>query len=413
MKKRLTHNIGLKLLSLVIAIVIWFVVVNIEDPLERKTFYGVSVSLLNQKEVTEREKIIEVVKGDVIDVTVEGKRSDLEKIKAKDFRATADLTDISKWDTVMIQITLPEYPDVKVINNAQNVIKLMFDDYVTRRFSFRINTTGNAATNYVIGDAFASPNMIQISGAKTVLDKIKEVVLDIDANGKNSDFTSTAVPFVYDLNGELIDSSKLSMNIKSVSVTVPVLPTKKLKVRVETTGVLPEGYEILSENIAFQPETVRIAGTKEELDSLSPYLTIADDVTGKTETIEKNINVIELLDDSLSSLHVVDNSVIAITVQVTPFVEKPIDIPVSRLEIRDLSEHLTHSILQSNLILRVRCRSARAAFLSAESVDPYVNLQGLTEGTYHLELQYDLPVGVLKGQPTYVDVTLSPKEASE
>ena len=41
MKKKLLRNLGLKLLSVMIAVVLWFVVVMTNNPKDTKTFYDV------------------------------------------------------------------------------------------------------------------------------------------------------------------------------------------------------------------------------------------------------------------------------------------------------------------------------------------------------------------------------------
>ncbi|MGN1084925.1 MAG: YbbR-like domain-containing protein, partial [Lachnospiraceae bacterium] len=323
-------------------------------------------------------------------------RSDLDQLKDGDFRATADLSEVSFMDTVLIRVTVPSYPDVKVLNNAENVMKLIFDDYITKKFSFSINTVGEPMENYCVGDALASPNMIQISGAKTVLDKIKEVVLEVDVSGRSVDFTTTAVPVVYDMNGDVIASSKLTMNLESVTVTVPLLSTKQLKVRVNTVGEVPEGYELLPENIAFQPETILVAGTKEDLKKLSSYLVLEVDVTGQTGTIEKNVHVIAELDDALTSLRVVGTQMVAVTVTVTPYVERNFEIPTAKIELRNLPDGLSAQLSQkTNVSVNLKCKAARAPFLTAEQLKPYVDLAGYTEGTYRVELMRELPANVL------------------
>ena len=47
MKKKLLRNLGLKLLSVMIAVVLWFVVVMTNNPKDTKTFYDVPVKLVN------------------------------------------------------------------------------------------------------------------------------------------------------------------------------------------------------------------------------------------------------------------------------------------------------------------------------------------------------------------------------
>jgi len=47
MRKKLLHNWVLKLASLALAMVLWFVVVQIEDPPDTKTFSNIAVKLIN------------------------------------------------------------------------------------------------------------------------------------------------------------------------------------------------------------------------------------------------------------------------------------------------------------------------------------------------------------------------------
>ncbi|MBQ9768223.1 MAG: hypothetical protein IJW37_08990 [Lachnospiraceae bacterium] len=407
MKKKLTNNFGMKLLSLGIAIVFWFIIVNSEDPIESRTFRDIPVTVLNEEQVTEREKILEVIEGDTVDVEVEGRRSELDKLTERDFYATADLSEVSFMDTVLIRVAVPSYPDVKVLNNGENVMKLIFDDYVTERFSFKINTVGEPMEGYYVGDALASPNIIQISGAKTVLDKVKEVSLEVDVSGRSVDFTTTAIPVVYDMNGDVISSSKLQMQLESeaVTVNVPILASKELDIRVKTVGEVPEGYEILEENIAYQPETVRIAGTKEELDKLSSYITLEIDVTGQIGTVEKNIPVLSELDSSLTSLRVIDTQMVAVTVRVTPYVDKELSIPTALIDLKNLADGYSAQLVRKvDVPVTVQCKSARAPFVTAEYLNPYVDLTGLTEGTYQVQLMMNPPAKVLWNEIILLDV---------
>ncbi len=409
MKKRLMNNFSLKLLSLGIAIVFWFVIVNTQDPVEKKTFKDVPVRVLNEDHVLEREKVLEVISGDTVDVVVEGRRSVLEQLTEADIEATADLTEVSFMDTVMIKASVPSKPDVTVLNSGENVMKLLFDDYVTERFSFKVNTVGEPMAGYYVGDALPSPNIIQISGAKTVLDKIKEVVLNVDVSGRSVDFTVAAVPVVYDMNGDEIAASKLTMQVDSdeVTVNVPILASKDMRIRVVTTGEVADGYELLAENIAFQPETVRVAGSKEDLEKLGYFLELEVDVTEQTGTIEKNIQISSVLDDTLTSLRVVDTQMVAVKVTVTPYVERELAIPVSKLEFRNLGTRLTAETVQlTDVTVKLRCKTARAPLITTDYLNPYVDLSGLTEGTYKVPLCMELPSKVIWDETIELDVVI-------
>lgn len=412
MKEKLTNNFWMKLLSVGIAIVFWFVIITSEDPVESKEFKDIPVQVLNEDLVLEREKVLEILSGETVDVVLEGRRSELERLTEKDIVAQADLSEVSFMNTVLIRAEVPDYPGVTVLNNGENMMKLLFDDYVTERFSFRVETIGEPMAGYYVGDALPSPNIIQISGAKTVLDKIKEVVLEVDVSGRSVDFTTTALPKVYDMNGDEIAASKLTLQEETdtVTVNVPILTSKLLRVRVNTVGEPIEGYEILSENIAFQPEMVRVAGSKEELNELGYFLTLDVDVSGLARTLEKNFQVSSLLDKNLESLRVVDGQTVAVEIKVTPYVRKELEVPISKIEIRNLGEEYEAQVLPTvDVKVNISCIKARESLIAVENLKPYVDLTGLTEGTYMLPLQFDLPSKVLWEEEMGLDVMIIKK----
>jgi len=317
-------------------------------------------------------------------------------------------------DTVLVKATVPGHADVTVLNNGENVMKLLFDDYVTRKFSFKVNTVGEPTTGYYVGDALPSPNIIQISGAKTVLDKVKEVALQVDVSGRSVDFVTTAVPVVYDMNGDEISSSKLSVHseTEAVTVNVPILASKEMRIRVTAVGEPMEGFEVLSTNIAFQPETVRVAGTKEDLDKLGYFLDVEVDVTGQIGTIERNIQLSSVLDDALTSVKAVDTQMVAVTVQITPYTERNVEIPASKIEFRNLEDDLYAEIISPETVnISVRCKMSKAPLMTVSNLKPYVDLGGYAEGTYTLPMYLELPDKVIWGERKEVDIIVRKKDS--
>ena len=48
MKRALTKNWGLKLLAFVFSVLLWIIVMNIEDPVDERTFSGIQVTVNEQ-----------------------------------------------------------------------------------------------------------------------------------------------------------------------------------------------------------------------------------------------------------------------------------------------------------------------------------------------------------------------------
>lgn len=73
MKKLLLHNWSLKLASLVLAAILWFLVVAINDPMDIRTYYNVPVKLTNTELLDKENKVYEVLDGtDKVNVIVRG-----------------------------------------------------------------------------------------------------------------------------------------------------------------------------------------------------------------------------------------------------------------------------------------------------------------------------------------------------
>ena len=82
-----TNNFGLKVLSIIFAIIMWLVVVNIDDPKITKTF-TTTVSITNESAISDMGKYYEVVDGkNTVTFAVSAKRSLIEDLSGSDFKA--------------------------------------------------------------------------------------------------------------------------------------------------------------------------------------------------------------------------------------------------------------------------------------------------------------------------------------
>ena len=109
MKKSLTNNLSLKILSLVVAIVVWLLVVNIDNPIGTKSYIITDVQLLNEGYLDADGKMcLQDDQQDTIRVTIKANRKTLDKISASDIKAVADLQQAVSLDTdpLMVPITV-------------------------------------------------------------------------------------------------------------------------------------------------------------------------------------------------------------------------------------------------------------------------------------------------------------------
>ena len=109
MNKKITNNLSLKILSVAIAILIWLLVVNADNPIGTKSFVIGDVQLLNEAYLDADGKMCMQDEEQVpIRVTIKAQRKVLDKISQRDIRAVADLQQAVSLNTdpVMVPITV-------------------------------------------------------------------------------------------------------------------------------------------------------------------------------------------------------------------------------------------------------------------------------------------------------------------
>ena len=397
MKEKVTHNLGLKLLSIALASLLWLVVINSQDPVETRTFEDLPVTVINESALAAKDKIPEIVEGDTISVVVEARRSICEKLTKADIVAVADFEKISVTDAVPIEVSVNGYSerDVEIIRGMNQVMKLRLENTQTRDFRVKISTTGNAKEGYVIGDMVASPNMITLTGSSTQISKIKEVVLMVDVDNISVDSHAKGVPVIYDMNGDVVNSSKVTMSANEVAVSIPVLKTKTVRIIVTTVGEPAPGYEVSS--ISYQPDMVTVAGTLGDLVLLGSTLRAQCDVTDQSTLVEENIDISSLWSRNLDSLRVVDEEKLAVTVTMKPYTQKTFEMSGEDIEIRGLSEKYTGKVtMLSETQLHVSGKSASMHNLTLQTLAPYIDLSEImTTGSFTVPVCLEMPEGVL------------------
>jgi len=386
MKEKVAHNFGLKVLSVGLAALLWLVVINSQDPMETVTFDDIPVTIINEQALVAKDKIPEVVEGDSISVVVEARRSICDKLTKGDIVAIADFEKISVTDAVPIDVSVNGYSerDVAIVRGLNQVMKLRLEDSISKDFRVKISTTGQAKDGYVIGDMVASPNMIRLTGSSTQISKIKEVVLMVDVENASVDSQRKGVPVIYDLNGEVVNSSKVAMSASEVEVTIPVLKTKTVRIVVTPEGEPAPGFEV--DTVSYQPDMVTVAGTPSDLLLLGTTLRARCDVSDCDDVVEENIDIASLWQESLDSLRLVDEDKLAVTITMKPYEEKVLDFPVSAVELQNLSEEYQAEILGLSVTqIHILGKEAGMKELNLQKLAPYIDLSEIcATGTYTL-----------------------------
>ncbi len=389
LKEKFTKNLGLKILSLVLSFILWVAVINVQDPVETRTFTNVPVTVIHEDAFISKDKLPEITEGDRITVSIKARRSICDAFTVDNIKAVADFEKVSLTDAVPIDVSIEGYTEseVEIIKGYNQVMKLALEDSRTKELRLKVVTSGTPANGYVVGEVVASPNMITVSGSETQINKVAEVVLNVDVNGAQKEMLATAKPQAYDAEGNLLSETKFNFSVEYASVKVPILKTKQIDIHVSYTGKPKALYEV--EALSYQPSSVLIAGTDEELAKITGINAVIN-VNDKDSSFEENLLITDLLGDYYYSIKPVDEEYLAVSVTVKPYESKSLSISIPDVHVVGLKEGYTVKI-EKIVPYTVSIEGPKEKLKSVSIADftPYIDLTGYDKsGPAEIEISF-------------------------
>lgn len=412
MEKRLTANLGLKVLAFFTAVFMWFIVVNIDDPVIEKTYTGIPVHVVNEEVVTTTNRTYQIVDDTKeVNVTVKAQRSEMNKIKAEDITATADMKELSLGTQIPIEVSVEGGRYENAYTTPRN-LQVQIDDEAKNNFPITPTTIGTVREGYVVGELNVNPEKVTLRGPKTVINSISRVVAEADVSGLSENADIEARLILYDANNNVIDQTLLANNLgkEGVSVEVTLYQVKNVPIKLDTSMVTAaKGYKISMFSV--EPRDVSVTGDKEDLSKLKQIDVPAEelDITNLTQRTEKIIDVSPYLPDGVS---LVDQN--ASSVVVTIYVEQPgakhYEVSTSSITVNNLAENLELSY-GSMVDLEFQIKGPEETldvFSIAKKVS--IDLKNYTSpGTYTVPVSVELPDGCSLVEDVSVEVILEEK----
>ena len=420
---KLFQNMTLKMASLAGAIIIWLIIMNINDPVVTRIIYDVPVNVVNTSYIESMGLSYKISDGyDTIAVTVRGNRSLVESLTASRFNVTADLTQIISLETdpVMVPLTVycPSISSENLTASPRN-INIDIEEMVSKEFVINATEAGTTPANgFEVGEMTVEPETVTIRGPGTLIDKIERVNAIVDVTGIRTDKDMEPVIRITDKNGEQITDTQmsyLSMNVteEEMNVHVTVYAVRSgVSLKVETSGEPASGYTV--GNIAVTPSTLSVVGSRAVLDMLEQngnVITItADsglvDVTDKVSDVSVKIDIRHILPEGLS-LASQSSTTAVVSVQILPANSRSVTVETRNIDLSGLADGYSCVFESSSLEIKIQGSPEILGGLSASDLRASVDLSGLMIGRQKVPVSVDLPDGCSLVEDVFVGVIIS------
>lgn len=413
MREKITNNLSLKILAFLIAVCMWLLVVNIDDPVSEETYSGIPVQVVHEEVVTDNNSTYQIVDDtQEVSVTVVAKRSVLDKIKSEDITAVADMRELTLRTQVPIEVKVEGFKYEKAYATPRN-LQVQIDEEEKNNFPITPTTIGTVREGYVIAELNALPQKVTLRGPKKVIDSISKVMAEVDVSGLSESTTLEAKLVLYDVNNNVVDQTLLANNLgkEGVSVSVELFQIKDVPIKLDTSEVsAAEGYKI--GDITVEPQKVSITGDESTLSKISEIDVPAEAISASdlTQKYEKTIDISEYLPEGVSLVETNASNVV-ITIAVEQPGTRSYEVSINSIVVNNLSPDLELNY-GSVVDLEIQVRGSNEKldlFSIAKKVS--IDLKNYTvPGIYTVPVTVELPRGCSLVNDVSVEVVLERKQ---
>ena len=427
MRKKLLNNLGLKLASVVLAFILWFLVVSIEDPPDTKDYSNIQVKLINTELLEQEGKVYEILDNtDRVRVTVRAPKSIINQLRQTDIVAEADVGKLTDINTIALKYYV-ENVEVDNIEGSHEFVKLNVEEKASKWIRLVGNTVGKVADGYIISNTTVDQTNIEITGPKSVVSMVEYAAVDIHVTGAINNLTANIDIQLYGSDGRVIAPNKranITKNVNYAYMTVEVLDTKEVPVKLEYMGVPEEGY-MATGKVESDKSSVLIAGKTSVLENIN-VIAIPEErlnITGASGNMIDIVNVKEYLPSNVKLADKSFDGKITATVYIEPIVERELTIPTANIAFANVPEEFEvqipededgYKVTISGLAQHVDLiqQETIAGRIDVAEYMTEMGVEKLAEGAYNMPITYILSenVSIEEQETAYVRFIIPDEE---
>ena len=261
----LANNTSLAILSLLIALIVWFMISMSLNPSEPKTLDKIPLSI-DTTGTSVADNGLSVYGCDVqeVQIKIKGSKTQIRNLNKDTLVAYVDFSNVETTGqrTLPIRVKSISGIDFELESVVPSTATVSIDKFGSKEIAVTPKLTNvTFAEGKVPSDYICEPATVTIQGPSKLLDKVETcyVYSDSEFHDKDSSFNVHADTVqLYSADGVELDQSQLTCTPSSFEITVPVLTQKTVKPIVQIINA-PENFDKSSLKLKMSPDTLVIA----------------------------------------------------------------------------------------------------------------------------------------------------------
>ena len=400
--RRLASNVTLAAVSVLLALVIWFLVTDSElETVEERLGFGLAVEAVNTP-----NGLAPANRLPTASITIAGSESSVQAVIADDFVATVDLAGLEAGSHNVPVRVRSLADEVRVRSVTPESVEVILEPVEQRSLPVTVVHANLPPLGFEVGEPELSAITVMVSGIRQLVDLVDVVVAAVDLAGATVGIEATAILQARTATGAAVSGVQIAP--ATVDVRVPVEQVtfrSSVAVEPQLTGRPRTGFRVAG--VGVEPINVVVVGTLHALGGVETVTTVPISVAAREVDFRTDVELV-----LPAGLALETETTVSVRVVIEPIrTETAFLLPV---EVVGLDEGLVVGVRPLLVTVTLEGPSLAIAEIVEERGNAIVDLTDLTPGLYPLPVEFNAMSGVtVTLQPEEVVVVIEERDEEE
>ena len=290
--RNIWKNIPTFMLAFVLSVAVWISAVTANDPTEERVYsQSVPIELVGR----DPNLILTNLPEEQLTLTLRAPVSVWDRLgrETNPVRAVVDLSGLEPGThNLPVQVQIGIRP-IDIVTLSPSTVEVSLEVLANQSFLVQVARRGDPGVGFEAGTPAVSPEVVNVSGAESLVKKVAQVRAIIDLNNATENISRTIALQALDENDSVVNG--LTITPDKVDLSVPVTQRggyRNVVVKVVAAGSVAPGYRVT--NISVYPATVTVFSSDPRLvNSLPGYVeTTSVDLTTARDDIDIRVPLV-------------------------------------------------------------------------------------------------------------------------
>ena len=381
MDRLFERNTTLKLLSVLVAVLLWLQATAISGPTLPQSVREVPVQYRNLG-----QGLVVLSAQRTVTLAVRGRSEVLNHLSRDSFTAYVDLQNAGIGaGSFAVVVDSPE--GISTVQVTPANVSVEVDAWHNAQVPVAVWTIGSPAGDHAMKSHTVRPTDLYVEGPRSAVQLVSRVVARVDIQGATSNISRTVVVRPVDAEGAEVAGVTVTPAAVDVQIAIVELPpASQLPARANVQGKPAAGY--VQEPVVISPASIRVWAQGHVLSDLRYVWTYPIEIEGATATVERDVLLLVP-----SGVEKVDPTTVRVTVPISE-VQEEREFRDVRIQVTGIGQGLKATVEPAVATVVVRGPRSRLSALTAGAISVAVDATGKAAGKYDAPVIVSLPEGL-------------------